>query len=63
MNIKLRAAGDVAGAFAVVAAVVALATYIPYGNTILAVGSIGLLAYVGWAIRVTMLAIENRDSQ
>jgi threonine/homoserine/homoserine lactone efflux protein len=63
MNIKLKAAGDVAGVVAVIAGTVWVAGQFTYGPIAVSLLGVAALLYVGWTIRVAQLKYQQEDRE
>ncbi len=63
MNLKLKAAGDVAGITAVIFGSIALLNYVTkeYASIIIAVGLLAYLIYIMYSIRLSSLENEQRE--
>lgn len=63
MNLKLKAAGDVAGVSAVIFGTIAFLNYVSkeYASIILAFGMLAYLIYIMYSIRLSSLESEQRE--
>jgi hypothetical protein len=63
MNMKLKAAGDVAGVSAVIFGTIAFLNYVSreYAPIILAFGMLAYLIYIMYSIRLSSLESEQRE--
>jgi hypothetical protein len=63
MNLKLKAAGDVAGVSAVIFGTIAFLNYVSreYAPIILAFGMLAYLIYIMYSIRLSSLESEQRE--
>lgn len=63
MNLKLKAAGDVAGVTAVIFGSIAILNYVAkeYASIIVASGLLAYLLYIMYSIRLSSLESEKRD--
>lgn len=63
MNLKLKAAGDVAGVTAVIFGSIAILNYVAkeYASIIVAAGLLAYLLYIMYSIRLSSLESEKRD--
>lgn len=65
MNLKLKAAGDVAGVTAVIFGSIAILNYVAkeYASIIVASGLLAYLLYIMYSIRLSSLESEKRDQE
>ena len=63
MNLKLKAAGDVAGVSAVIFGTIAFLNYVTkeYASIIIAFGLLAYLIYIMYSIRLSSLESEQRE--